>query len=263
MGTTVLPRCFQCSKQEATFKPSPDRHDSPRRDEMSRRGQSWTNRQPSLFLPFLRRYPSAPIKLSATNHRNSATILAAVIENICCPSSEHFQTIPEAALVDTVYTDTYGINMPRLTKKKKCAILLSILIFGLHNSVSVRVSLRRYVKEARPFLPHGNQLVLLFFFPEICHLARDRPHDLLRHMTRPIYMLLSHWPNYLETFCRVVRLSAPIRWVPTSTDGVRLRSNMLSLHNGLRADGKRLSRSRGSVRTAPTTPDETSRCVAS
>ena len=93
--------------------------------------------------------------------------------------------------------------------------------------------------------------------------ARDRPHDLLRHMTRPIYMLLFHWPNYLETFRRVVRLSAPIRRVPTSTDGVRLRSNMLSLHDGLRPDGKRSSRSRGSVRTAPTTPDETSHCVVS
>ena len=93
--------------------------------------------------------------------------------------------------------------------------------------------------------------------------ARDRPHDLFRHMTRPIYMLLSHWPNYLQRFRRVVRLSALIWRVPTSTDGVQLRSNMLSLHDGLRADGKRLNRSRGSVRTPPTTTDETSSCVAS
>ena len=187
------------------------------------------------------------------------------------PSSEHYQTRPEAALVDTVYTDAYGINMPRLTKKKKCAILLSILVL---------------LWRRRPFLAFTTAFLFECVFAVMsnrqgrsCHIvtnssshsssqksatfARDRPHDLLRHMTRPIHMLLSHWPNYLEMFRCVVRLSAPIRQVPTSTNGVRLRLNMLSLHARLWPDGKRLSRSHGSVRTAPTTPNETSRCVAS
>ena len=161
--------------------------------------------------------------------------------------------------------------MPRLTKKKKCAVLLSILVL---------------LWQRRPFLAFTTAFLFECAFAVMsnrqgrsCHIvtnsssrsssqknaifARDRSHDLLRHMTRPIYMLLSHWPNYLETFRRVVRLSAPIRRVPTITDGVRLRSNMLSLHDRLQPDGKRSSRSRGSVCTAPTTPDETTRCVAS
>ena len=92
--------------------------------------------------------------------------------------------------------------------------------------------------------------------------ARDRPHNLLCHMTRPIYKLLFHWINYLETFRCVVRLSAPIRWVLTSTDGVQLRLNMLSLDDRLWPDRKRLNCSHGIVRTAPTTPDKTSSCVA-
>ena len=93
--------------------------------------------------------------------------------------------------------------------------------------------------------------------------ARDRPRDLLRHLTRLIYMLLCHWPNYLETFCRVIRLSTPIQRVLTSTNGVQLQSNLLSLDDGLQPNGKRLNHSRGSVHTTPTTPNKTSSCVAS
>ena len=124
---------------------------------LGRCGQLWTNHELShSSLSYDDTHPHRPIKLSVTNHCNSATILAAVIGNICCLSSEHFQTRAEAALVDTVYTDMYGTKMLPLTKKKKCAILLSILVllrlqrcrhhrmgklWSLHNSIFVWVSL--------------------------------------------------------------------------------------------------------------------------
>ena len=73
------------------IKPSPDRRECPRCNKTQSSGAVVNKSWAVSLLPFLRRYPSALIKLSATNGRNSGTILAAVIENICCPSSEHLQ----------------------------------------------------------------------------------------------------------------------------------------------------------------------------
>ena len=79
---------------------------------------------------------------------------------------------------------------------------------------------------ARPRVPHP---------PNPPSLPENRAHDLLRYMT----MLYCRWPHYRKTLYRAVRVSAPISRVPTRNEWGRLRSNMLSLDDGLRPDGKR------------------------
>ena len=181
-------------------KPSPDRHDGPRRNKTRSSWAVVNKSRAVLFLPFPRQYPSAPIKLSATNRRNSATILAAVIEYICCSPSKHFQTRLEAALVDTVYT---CINMLYCCQFSFLAFTTAFLFEWVFAITSKRQGRSCHI-VTNSSSRSSSQKSDIF--------ARDGPHDLLRHMTRPIYMLLSHWPNYLEMFRCVIRLSAPIWW---------------------------------------------------